>query len=835
MSDSNLKIDKLAGSSNWNLWSIRMEAVLIEKGYYEVMTTDPSTINNDDDNAEEKAKYYSLALKATAQIRLALGNGPLIQTRNITNPYTLWAVLANLYEPKGFSSEFLICKELFSTTLKKSANLEAYLSKIKQLTDDLKIKELEIPTKVVIAWVLNNLTPDYDYTVAIITQSMRKNSKNSITLEDIFSYLLDESRRLNSKSLDKSNSELALATSNNSNNSNSNSKNKWKNSKNSKYCTHCDKNGHTKDRCFILHPELKPEYKKQYNSANNTIKSDSISETALITSKLDKEPKSNTRWILDSGASVYICSNKALFESLRPSNSTIRWGNNDAEIRATGEGTIRAIFSSTNKNVVFNKVLFIPELGVNLLSLGLIKDKDFNVKFTKNSCIIYSNNFVLARGLYANNLSIFETTNTTNTSKNIVLNTTSNSLKTWHTRLGHIGSNALSKLSDNTKGITDFSTKEFSTKECPICIEAKLTKKVNKNPNPESEILNLKYLDKIYSDIGGPIAPITNRGYKYYITLIDAKTKYLHVFLLKTRDEIRDIIPNFIKQEENQFDTKVKQFYSDNAKEYLALTEYFIKKGIIYNTSAPYSPEMNGRAERINRTLFNKVRALIIESNLAKKYWGDAILSATYLYNRTPNSTIEYKTPYELKYGYKPSIKNIKIWGSLAYKREPTELITKLDPRAKPFYIIGYDIGQYKLLDPKTTKVVWARDVAIIEGSFWKPSSEYHDDSQFLIDFSDFNTPINSGDFTPNSKENMDPSISKDLLNIYPLNSRDNIEPDSTSRDLLDNISNNEEEKEENYLRNLFDEIQEYANISVSNYKEPTSYKNAILDSKALE
>src|ERR1700712_1035330 len=427
MSDSNLRIDKLNGSSNWNLWSIRMEAVLIEKGYYEIMTTDPSKIN--DYTAEDKIKYQNLALKATAQIRLSLGNGPLIQTKNITNPFTLWATLANLYEPKGFSSEFLICKELFSTTLIKSGNLETYLSKIRQLTDELKVKKLEIPSKVVIAWVLNNLTPEYDYTVAIITQTMRGDDKNTINLDDIFSYLLDESRRLNSKNLEKS-KELALSTNSSSINNSNNFKNKPKKSKfnSSKNCTYCNKNGHTKDRCFILHPELKSDFKQ---STNNTINSDSISETALVTTfKLDKESKS-IRWILDSGASVHICSNKDLFESIRPSNNVIKWGNNDAEIRASGEGTIKAIFSSTNKNVVFNKVLYIPELGVNLLSLGLIKDKDFNVKFTKNSCIIYSNKFILARGLYANNLSIFETKSnisSKNISNNIVLNTTSNSL-----------------------------------------------------------------------------------------------------------------------------------------------------------------------------------------------------------------------------------------------------------------------------------------------------------------------------------------------------------------------------------------------------------------------
>lgn len=102
MTESVLKIARLAGSSNWDIWNIRMQAVLTEKGYYDVMTqpmndTDPS-------------RFRELQLKALAFIRLALADGPLLQTRNIDNPMTLWSTLQQLYEPKGFSAEFLTCK-----------------------------------------------------------------------------------------------------------------------------------------------------------------------------------------------------------------------------------------------------------------------------------------------------------------------------------------------------------------------------------------------------------------------------------------------------------------------------------------------------------------------------------------------------------------------------------------------------------------------------------------------------------------------------------------------------------------------------------------------------
>src|ERR1700679_2052540 len=117
-----------------------------------------------------------------------------------------WKLLKNLYSPKGFSSEFLVYKELFKTTLSKYSSMEEYLNKVKQFTNQLKAKGIELPNQVIVAWVLNNLISPYEGFVTIITQSYRTNS-TTINLENLFSNLLDESRRQVSKD-----QEIALVT-----------------------------------------------------------------------------------------------------------------------------------------------------------------------------------------------------------------------------------------------------------------------------------------------------------------------------------------------------------------------------------------------------------------------------------------------------------------------------------------------------------------------------------------------------------------------------------------------------------------------------------------------
>ncbi|KAH7551972.1 hypothetical protein BM1_08834 [Bipolaris maydis] len=60
---------------------------------------------------------------------------------------------------------------------------------------------------------------------------------------------------------------------------------------------------------------------------------------------------------------------------------------------------------------------------------------------------------------------------------------------------------------------------------------------------------------------------------------------------------------------------------------------------------------------------------------MPNKLWAEALIAAVYLYNRTPHSSINFRTPFEAKYGIKPNISNIKIWGSLAYRKEPKEFV----------------------------------------------------------------------------------------------------------------------------------------------------------------
>jgi hypothetical protein len=245
MSDK-ISICKLIGQSNYEVWSLRVQSLLVHGSLSDAI-------------AEGTSPKKEIDQKALANIRLTIEDGPLLQIQYSKTALEAWKLLKNLYSPKGFSSEFLVCKELFETTLSKYSSMEEYLNKVKQLTDQLKAKGIELPNQVIVAWVLNNLTSPYEGFVTMITQSYRTNS-TTINLENLFSNLLDESRRQVSKD-----QEIALVTRSRQSSNNARPYQTNRIRKN-KYCKKCKTTTHSTKDCFYLFPEKAPKgFKTKHN------------------------------------------------------------------------------------------------------------------------------------------------------------------------------------------------------------------------------------------------------------------------------------------------------------------------------------------------------------------------------------------------------------------------------------------------------------------------------------------------------------------------------------------------------------------------------------------
>ena len=114
-----------------------------------------------------------------------------------------------------------------------------------------------------------------------------------------------------------------------------------------------------------------------------------------------------------------------------------------------------------------------------------------------------------------------------------------------------------------------------------------------------------------------------------------------------------------------QYNAKVKCLRSDRGGEYLSdeFVKHLKKAGTTRKLTVHDTPEHNGIAERLNRTLLEKIRAMLHDSDLPKFLWAEAAQHAVYLKNRTWTRTIGDTTPYELLNKSKPYLGNLQPWG----------------------------------------------------------------------------------------------------------------------------------------------------------------------------
>jgi len=113
-----------------------------------------------------------------------------------------------------------------------------------------------------------------------------------------------------------------------------------------------------------------------------------------------------------------------------------------------------------------------------------------------------------------------------------------------------------------------------------------------------------------------------------------------------TKDEVMSIIKSFTSMAKTQFDSTVKTIRTDNALELSTSHEaldFFAKTGIIHQTSCTQTPQQNGIVERKHKHLLEVSRALLFQSSLPIKYWGECVLTTTYLINRMPTRVLVEK------------------------------------------------------------------------------------------------------------------------------------------------------------------------------------------------
>lgn len=125
----------------------------------------------------------------------------------------------------------------------------------------------------------------------------------------------------------------------------------------------------------------------------------------------------------------------------------------------------------------------------------------------------------------------------------------------------------------------------MSHHQCPACRSSKS----HRLPSPPSSNRSKKPLELIFCDVWGPSPVVSLDGFKYYVSFVDDFSRYIWLFLMKTKNEVHSIFLSFRILAENLFNSKILYFQSDWGGEFRTLHKIFPTLGIHHRISCPHT------------------------------------------------------------------------------------------------------------------------------------------------------------------------------------------------------------------------------------------------------
>ena len=122
----------------------------------------------------------------------------------------------------------------------------------------------------------------------------------------------------------------------------------------------------------------------------------------------------------------------------------------------------------------------------------------------------------------------------------------------------------------------------------------------------------------------------------------------------------------FVVFVQTQFETTIKIIRSDNGTDFF-MTNFFVNKGIVHQTSYVNTPQQNSIVERKHGHLLNVARALMTQSHLSKIYWSYFVIHVAYIINMLLTPILNYFSPHEMLYKTETNFNELKVFGSLCY------------------------------------------------------------------------------------------------------------------------------------------------------------------------
>ena len=718
-----LQVTKFDGNGDFIVWKFQVQMFLDANGWF-------GTINGSFPKPEQAGERQSMWYKIEAKAKAAIVNSVEVNVvRSIMSLATareMWDRLTQLYESRSKLSINLLLQEFHAYKMTESIDMTTHISNVetmaRRLSDlgkpvdeaDLVAKLLQLPSRyrhLISAW--DNLD-ESKQTVANLVPRLLKEEKLEFGMP--------------SSVTTSSENSIALAAKVKQRDEKTHTKPKKFEGK----CNYCQRVGHKKNKCWKLQKDRKAESRD--GSAKAEVSSAAHQTGSYMTAQHDDDgflfsahlaSGSCDDWLVDTGAGKHMCHRRDWFSDYTVLSKRIPVLTASGHyIYGVGIGSVplESFVNGECIRATLTNVLHIPEVQQNLISIGKLADRGFEAHFTGSGLKIVRNSRVVAVGIREGE-KLYRLKCRVVAEKTVHANsvvTGPQPINVWHERFGHANYQTI-KAAIRHGAVSGLQVAEESFPASPaqetFC-EACCLGKQARFPIPCSTKRASACGELVHFDTCGPMSVDSLTGCRYLAVFVDDASGYLFVYPMKTKGDIIHVVPKVLVEVASA-GHQLRVLQSDNAAEFKSskMTELLEKYLVKQRFTTPFVAAENGRVERQNRTIVEAARAMLAAANLPKMFWAEATVAAGYIRNRVPLKRLEWRTPYELWHGRKPSVDHLRIWGSVGYVRVEDHKRDKLDFKSERRILVGYDDRSktFRMWLPGTRHVKTSRDVRFVE------------------------------------------------------------------------------------------------------------------------
>lgn len=753
---------ELLNSNNYHTWKFRMHVLFEEKGVYEFISSEYKDSDYAEERKRQDAKKKDNMCKSL--IVQCLDDSQIDIIRGKETAYSMWKGLEERYEKKGIPGQLMLRRKLMAMKLIDVYKLEDFLAEFDLTINQLRATGADLRDQDIICNLLMAMPPSFETVVTILENS----PSNILTLDFVKARLRSEVEKRKSLCNDDFKTDsVKPAAFNNINLSSIRG-----------VCFGCGKRGHFKRDCRASqgqnfrggnmgfqnarrgqrnysqdgqeginrsfrgrgfrrglgrwfgqnsarnnnqNAERRGNYSESTEDGQRQMENISNGQGICFMSNIQGFESVSTNELLfyiDSGCTDHLINDKSYFTDIMFLENPIKIAvaKNGNYMEAVGVGNVKVISKINGREIkcTIKNAFYVPNLRKNLLSVKQLEMANIKIVFNNGQVCLYHENNLIGVGHRSNLYEIKFTVDKNECSNTEVENEITN---IWHKRLGHICYSNLDKLVKNNMVVGLENVKLNKVEFCEACVGGKMTRLKFGTRTKARRLLEI-----VHTDIAGPITPASYDGDKYFVTFIDDYSNFVYVYVIKSKDKVVNCFKEYARMVQTKFNLNISLLRCDNGREYISneMKSFCRENGTVIDFTNPYTPEQNGKAERFNRSLVDKARAMIKEACMPKEFWNEAVRVAAYTLNRSPsNANIGNMTPAEVWNNTKPDIRHMKVFGCTAYYHVPKQFRNKFDEKAKKGIMIGYTMTGYRLWDIENQKVVTSRDVVFNEKEYY--------------------------------------------------------------------------------------------------------------------